>query len=107
MKNKKKTTIDDLAVMVARGFSEMDERFERVYKRFDGVDKRFDRIESRLDRLEKRIERIEADIIWIKEILEKHTKMLKDLSEEKIFIVHRIDRIEKEVELIKKRLKIA
>ncbi len=62
----KKITIDDLAIMVANGFSSMEERLDfkidglrdEMNERFDQVDKRFDRIEDqhgrRLDTLESR-----------------------------------------------------
>lgn len=52
---KKKTIeekIDDLAAMTARGFADVDKRFEQVDKRFDEMDKRFDEIDKRFDRLE-------------------------------------------------------
>ena len=37
---KKETTIDDLAVMVAKGFSAVDKRFEIVDKKFEIIDKK-------------------------------------------------------------------
>ena len=60
---KGETTIEDLAGMVARGFSGVD-------KRFDGVGKRFDAVEEQLERIEKlmladhkrRIERLETEM---------------------------------------------
>ena len=49
-KPKKNTSIDDLAVMVRGGFSEMNDRFEAVDNRIDKLEKnmnqRFDRIEN-------------------------------------------------------------
>jgi len=69
----KNITIDDLAIMVQRGFSEAA---KNNGARFDGVDKRLDKVEKRLDRIEKLIladhkERIEK--------LELQVKELKDL----------------------------
>ena len=55
---KEKTTIDDLAIIIKKGFDEVDKRFDGVDKRFDGVDKRFDKVEKRLDNLEKGHEEI-------------------------------------------------
>jgi hypothetical protein len=43
---KKNTTIDDLAVMVQKGFDGVDLKFEQVDKRFDDMDKHFDKIEK-------------------------------------------------------------
>jgi histidinol dehydrogenase len=73
MKNKN-ITIDELAMMVQKGFSEA---VKENAKRFDGVDKRFDRIEKKLDRIEKivlptheeRIERLEKDMDKVKEFI--------------------------------------
>lgn len=80
---KKNVTIEDLAVMVQKGFletakksevnrrfEEIEDRFDDVKARFEGVNRRFDAIDDRLDRIEKilladhkkRIEKLEADI---------------------------------------------
>ena len=62
---KKKTTIDDLAVMVKRGFDqtaikdEVNKRFDEVDKRFDEVDKRFDEVDKRFVDVDKRFVGIE------------------------------------------------
>jgi len=73
----KNITIDDLAIIVQRGFSEaaknVDLRFDAIDKRFDGVDNRLDKVEKRLDRIEKLIlsdhkERIERLEIQVKEL---------------------------------------
>src|SRR3989344_5529609 len=45
--SKKKTTIEDLAIMVQRGFKETA-RKEDVDKRFDATDKRIDAIDKRM-----------------------------------------------------------
>lgn len=70
---KKNITIDDLAVMVQKGFNEtakkadMDFKFEQVDKRFEQVDKRFDRIEKLiLADHKKRIEKLEDELKEIK-----------------------------------------
>jgi len=60
MPKKKNITIDNLAVLVARSFNDLEKR----------LDLRFDRIESQLNDLSKRVINIEKDIIWIKEILD-------------------------------------
>ena len=44
----KKVTIDDLAVMVARGFESIDKRFEGIDKRFEGIDKKLENVEENL-----------------------------------------------------------
>ena len=73
---KKNITIDDLAVMVQKGFeetakkSDMDVEFERVDKRFEQVDKRLDKIEKLLiaeDR--RRIDKLESRVDYLENIL--------------------------------------
>lgn len=58
-----KITIDDLAVMMAKGFSAVDERF--------------DRLEARMDRFEKRTDELETSHGRRLSILENHVFGLK------------------------------
>lgn len=46
----KNITIDDLAMMVQRGFQENQKELEKTAKKTD-VDKRFDKVEKRLDKI--------------------------------------------------------
>lgn len=63
---KQKTTLDDLAEMVKRGFDGIEKRFEQVDERFEQVDKRFVSIEGRLDHVDARLSYIERDISEIR-----------------------------------------
>ena len=69
---KKKTTIDDLAIMVKRGFDqtanrdEVNKRFEQVDKRFEQIDKHFVTIERRLDHVDARLSYVERDVAEIR-----------------------------------------
>jgi len=77
---KKNVTIDELAVMVKRGFDEtakkadMDFRFDQVDKRFEQMEKRFNRVDERFDKIEKlilkdhkrRIEKLEDELKEVK-----------------------------------------
>jgi archaellum component FlaC len=73
---KKNITIDDLAIMVQKGFQETAKK-EEMDKRFDGVDKRFDGVDKRLDRIEKliladhkeRIEKLELEVKELKDLI--------------------------------------
>ena len=62
---KKDITNNDLAVMVANGFSSVDKRFDSVDKRFDAVDKRFDKVENRLTNVEEAIKSTRQDVLKI------------------------------------------
>jgi archaellum component FlaC len=60
---KKSVTIEDLAVMVKKGFDSVD-------KRFDGVDDRLDRIEKLiLADHKRRIERLEDQVQDLRDLL--------------------------------------
>lgn len=75
---KKEITINNLAVMVQKGFVEVkrdvttgfknvDQRFKDVDKRFDEVSQRLVKIERKIDsNHEQRIERLEDDVKWLK-----------------------------------------
>ncbi|MFA5431744.1 MAG: hypothetical protein WC319_02550 [Candidatus Paceibacterota bacterium] len=75
----KNITIDDLAIMVQKGFLEtakkedVDKRFDAVDRRFEAADKRFDKIEKKLDRVTEsygeRIEKLEGDVKEFKDLL--------------------------------------
>lgn len=78
----KNTSIDDLAVMVARGFESMDkrfnsvdERFEAMDRRFDGVDERFERVEERLDKIDSRLDKLEDKTLVVYTAFEKNLKI--------------------------------
>jgi archaellum component FlaC len=61
--HKKRITLEDLAMMVARGFNEVSIRFTGVETRLDKVETRLNRVETRLDRVETRLDRIENLIL--------------------------------------------
>jgi tetrahydromethanopterin S-methyltransferase subunit G len=54
--NKKtgKVTTDQLAIIIAAGFSRVDKRFEEVDKRFEEVDKRFEEVDKRFEEVDKK-----------------------------------------------------
>ncbi len=73
---KKEITLDDLALMIAKGFDSVDKRFERVDKRFERVDEHFEKIEKRLDKIEadlnKKVDKIDYNTLTYRvEKLEK------------------------------------
>lgn len=68
---KKNVTIDDLAVMVQKGFADTATKsdIKVLTGRFDKVDKRFDKIENLiLENHRKRIEKIEAEVKELREM---------------------------------------
>jgi predicted nucleic acid-binding Zn-ribbon protein len=65
-------TIEDLAVMVKKGFDEMDRRFSKVDQKFIDIDERFDKIENRLDHLEVRFDVLEEKFDNLSDVVVKN-----------------------------------
>lgn len=63
---KKEITIDDLALMVAKGFDDMNGRIDQMDGKIDQMDGKMDSgfksVNERLDRVEVKLENIEADL---------------------------------------------
>lgn len=72
---KKNFTINDLALMVGRGFNATDKRFDGVDKKLDGIDKRFDGVDKKLFEINQRLSVIE------KVILEDHRNRIEILED--------------------------
>ena len=51
----RKVTINELALMIGKGFAGVDAKFAQVNERFTQMDERFDRMEMKLDSFEKKI----------------------------------------------------
>ena len=92
---KNKVTTEQLLKAVKQGFTETREYTDKkiedlavmVQRGFDGVDKRFDKVESRLDSIEVGLDNIEGEVrqmrIEIKQIwnkLEEIEQKLKEIS---------------------------
>jgi hypothetical protein len=58
MMKKKTVTLNDLALMIGRGFAAVDKCLDAMGKRFDAIEKRLGAIEKRLSLLEQRVARI-------------------------------------------------
>jgi hypothetical protein len=63
---KKKTTIEDLAGMVKRGFDGVDKRFEQVDKRFDGVDADIKFLKGEVAHLNANMTTVQRDVAEIR-----------------------------------------
>lgn len=58
---KKNVTIDDLAVMVQKGFEATDKKMEAGFK---SVNERLDKLQNdRIEKLERRMERLEEALV--------------------------------------------
>ena len=62
MKDMAEITIDQLATMVNKGFSDAKEDVKQLNQKLDKVESRMGNVESRLDHVDARLGRIESDI---------------------------------------------
>ncbi|MDD5433095.1 MAG: hypothetical protein PHE77_00315 [Candidatus Pacebacteria bacterium] len=69
---KKNITIDDLALMVQKGFTDITENMatkDETNKHFNSIEKRLDRVENLvLASHQKRIEKLEAEVKELREM---------------------------------------
>ena len=80
--SKKEITINELARMVARGFSDMAERFDRLEYRMDALEKRMDALEesgrSLRSEMCQRFDKIDSEIKEVKVRLDRLEKKTRD-----------------------------
>ena len=67
---KKNMTISDLAGMVQRNFSNLEEKVDNFEKKVDG---RFDKVDGRLMKLEIRMDGVEEEVAAIRKHQAMHT----------------------------------
>ncbi len=106
--------IGDLRDIMVAKFEQVDARFEQVDARLDKVESRLDAIDCRfLDvnsefgGIKSRLDKLESNQDLQLNILDKHTKMLTDLKHEQAFALARDERMEKDIAILKKKMKIA
>lgn len=102
MAKKKRVTIDDLAMMVQRGFHETSEningfrkdtnkKFENVDKRIESIDKRFENVENEIGDVKNKVNQIDRRLFSIEEdIAEIKIKQYGDLLKRVSFIERKL-----------------
>ena len=73
-----KITIDQLAGMMANGFAEMHDRFEKIDSRFDAIDARLEGAEHRFAGIDKRLDVLNQKIDRVDAKLDVHRQETKD-----------------------------
>ena len=62
-KGTKSVTIDDLTIMVAKGFSSTDEKFAKIDEQFKKIDEQFTKIDKRFEDVEDNFKKVRGDIL--------------------------------------------
>lgn len=78
---KKAITIEDVALMVGKGFLGVDKKFDKIDKRLDGVDKRLDAVDKRLDNLDKRLNGVEQKLDNLDENIQTTRRDVLDIGD--------------------------
>ncbi len=68
-----KVTIDELALMIGKGFKSVDARFDKIENEIVLIKESLDRVEMKLDSLERRI-------LAIEDILTKHGRDIEEMK---------------------------
>ncbi|PIU24034.1 hypothetical protein COT12_03235 [Candidatus Berkelbacteria bacterium CG08_land_8_20_14_0_20_39_8] len=112
--NKIEKLIEGLAEVVADGFGDFRDRFEKIDNRLDGIDNRLDghdeqfkTINYKLDSLIERVDKIDSDIKGIRGALDSFAILDCKNSKTDKFLVSEIKRLDRELRQIKKVLKIS
>lgn len=87
---KQPAELQDVLEAVNDGFSFIDAQFKEVRHDLKDIDGRFDNVDERLR--------------GISTVLDGHTKKLEGLEQEKLFSFHAVQRLEKEIDRMKKFL---
>ena len=78
----RKVTINELALMIGKGFAGVDAKFAQVNEKFTQMDERFDRMDERFDRMEMKLDSLERRIFAIEDILTVHGKDIRETKED-------------------------
>lgn len=92
---KKSVTIDDLALMVKKGFDGQNQRFDKIEKRLDGHDKKFILLETNLNILREDFNKVQETVNNLYNRLDKLIAMHEKTEQENIIIKARLSKIEK------------
>ena len=103
-----KNDLRDVLAAMNKGFELMDRRFEAVDRRFEAVDRRFEALQIDMNqRFEAVFEVLDEHTLALREhstILDKNTKLLEGIDQERVFTEHSVQRLEKDIVSVKKHL---
>ena len=76
----KQTTIDDLAVMVQKGFLGIDKKFEKVNEQFDEVNSKIDKMQSDIGHLKLDVQYLKSEMAGLRIRTEKIEQILNQTN---------------------------
>lgn len=100
----KEPKLADVLSAVNDGFTAMEERFQAVDRQFQGIDKQFQAVDRRFDGMQAEMDSRFREVFTV---LDGHTKKLEGLEQEKYFTFHAVQRLERDIEKVKKILHLS
>ncbi|MBI5913322.1 hypothetical protein HY839_02675 [Candidatus Azambacteria bacterium] len=98
-KKKKDVTLNDLALMMGRGFNEVHEKMDRGFAgvdvRFEQVDVRFEQVDERLDHLDHQVAGLKKDFNDLQTAVDGYAKKADTYFQEMVMLAHKVDRMER------------
>ena len=116
-KKKKAITLDDLALMMGRGFNEVGEKFSEVHEKMDkgfagvdekfaGVDEKFAgvykkmdkgfaNVDMKFDEVHKEIKELKESFSILQTAVDGYAKRADDYFQEMVMLSHKVDRVER------------
>jgi archaellum component FlaC len=82
--NNKNITLDDLAVMVSKGFNGVTDQFQGVNSRLDKIEGRLDKVEGGMNKLETEMQALRSSVNNYLELSDKRYLELK--AREKVIV---------------------
>lgn len=103
-KIKNEPKLADVLNAVNDGFTVMEGRFQDVDRQFQGIGKQFQAVDRRFDEMQSEMDRRFREVFTV---LDGHTKKLEGLEQEKYFTFHAVQRLERDIEKVKKILHLS
>jgi len=91
-KKKKDVTLNDLALMMGRGFNEVDKRFVEVHEK---MDRGFQQVDARLDHVDNQIAGLKKDFNDLQTAVDGYAKKADTYFQEMVMLAHKVDRMER------------
>ena len=91
-KKKKAITLDDLALMMGRGFNEVGEKFSEVHEK---MDKGFADVDGKFDEVHKEIKELKESFSILQTAVDGYAKRADDYFQEMVMLSHKVDRVER------------
>ena len=100
-KQQKGITLDELAIMVQKGFAGQDKKFDQLNKRMDLFEERLEKVEKAVFEMQLDIRDIKQNLRNIDKVLTLFTRAVDVLKINDQDLESRVERLERQLGLVK------